>query len=274
MRPAVTTVVSGFRRTGQVRLKAVTTGIRSQAAFALLVALLAPPAVDAAQRRYIESPAAPVFREGMKLLSAEHWREAADAFEQAIDLDEQYALAFYGLGRARIGEKQYVAAVHALERCAALFISQAAERTSQQMGAAQRRQDLILELREHLRYLQSGPQSARRQLQAQQIQENIHDLELAMREGIGDMTLRVPAFVSLSLGSAHFRRGSMPDAEREYRNALRANPKMGEAHNNLAVVLLTTGRPEDASKSIKDAERYGYRVNPQFKKDIETAAKR
>jgi tetratricopeptide (TPR) repeat protein len=240
----------------------------------LLVTLLAGPTLHAAQRRYIESPAAPIFREGMKLLSAEHWREAADAFEQAIDLDDQYALAFYGLGRARIGEKQYVAAVHALERCAALFISQAAERTSQQMGTAQRRQDQILELREHLRYLQSGPQSARRQLQAEQIQQNIQDLELAMRDGIGDMTLRVPAFVSLSLGSAHFRRGSMADAEREYRNALKANPKMGEAHNNLAVVLLMTDRPEEARKSIKDAERHGYRVNPRLKEDIQTAVKR
>jgi Flp pilus assembly protein TadD len=95
-----------------------------------------------------------------------------------------------------------------------------------------------------------------------------------LRDGIGDMTLRVPAFVSLSLGSAHFRRGSMVDAEREYRNALRANPKMGEAHNNLAVVLLVTGRVQDAQKSIRDAERFGYRVNPQLKEDIRTAVKR
>jgi tetratricopeptide (TPR) repeat protein len=244
------------------------------AAPVLLVVLLAVPGLHAAQRRYVESPAAPVFREGMKLLSAEHWREAADAFEQAIDLDQQYALAFYGLGRARMGERQYVAAVNALERCAALFISQTAERTSQQMGAAQRRQDQILELREHLRYLQSGPPSPRRQLQAQQIQENIQDLELALRDGIGDLTLHVPAFVSLSLGSAHFRRGLMADAEREYRNALRANPKMGEAHNNLAVVLLMTDRPEEAGKSIKDAERYGFRVNPRLKEDIKAAARR
>ena len=99
-------------------------GQRMRAAVPIvLVVLVAVPGLHAGQRRYIESPAAPVFREGMKLLSAEHWREAADAFEQAIDLDQQYALAFYGLGRARIGEKQYVAAVNALERCAALFIS-------------------------------------------------------------------------------------------------------------------------------------------------------
>jgi tetratricopeptide (TPR) repeat protein len=245
-----------------------------RAAAAVLLVTLLPVPARSAQRRYIESPAVPVFREGMKLLSAEHWREAANAFEQAIDLDDQYAMAFYGLGRARIGEKQFVAAVNALERCAALFVSQAAERTSQQMGASQRRQDQILELRDHLRYLQSGPQSVARQRQAQQIQENIQDLELAMRDGLGDMTMRVPAFVSLSLGSAHFRRGSMTDAERAYRNALTSNPKMGEAHNNLAVVLLMTGRPEEAARSVKDAERNGFRVNPRLKEDIQVATKR
>jgi tetratricopeptide (TPR) repeat protein len=242
------------------------------AIFGLAVALLAGSVLNAQPRRYIQSPAVAPYREGMMLLADEHWREAADLFERAIDLDGQYALAFYGLGRARIGEKQYAAAVAALERCAALYLSQASERTSLQMGNASRRQDQILELRETARQIASGPQTARRQLEAQRIQDQVRDLELAMSDGIGDMTMRVPAFVSLSLGSAHFRRGAMADAEREYRNALKAKPKMGEAHSNLAVVLLETGRPEEARTSLREAERYGYRVNRQLKEQIETAA--
>ncbi len=241
------------------------------AASALIVALLATPTAQPQQRRYIESPAAPHYREGMRLLADEHWSEAADLFERAIDLDSAYALAFYGLGRARIGQKQYVAAVAALEHCAGLYRVQAADRASQKMDLAQRRQDQIQELRDHIRNLMSGPQTAARQLQAQQVLDQIQDLEIAMRDGIGDITLRVPAFVLLSLGSAHFRRGSMPDAEREYRNAIRANPRMGEAHNNLAVVLLLTGRPDEAEKSVKEAERRGFRVPAAVKDDIKKA---
>ena len=63
----------------------------------------------------------------------------------------------------------------------------------------------------------------------------------------------------------------MAEAEREYRNALKANPKMGEAHNNLAVVLLLTGRPRDAEKSVKDAEKHGFRVPSAVKDDIKKA---
>jgi tetratricopeptide (TPR) repeat protein len=242
-----------------------------RAALIILLALLSPLPVGAQPRRFVESPAAPLYRDGMRLLTDEHWREAADTFERAIDLDANYALAFYGLGRARIGEKQYVAAVAALERCRAMYVEEAGARASRDMDATQRRRDRILELREYQRQLMSGPQRGATQLLAQQIQDQIADLELAMRDGIGDMTLRIPAFVSLSLGSAYFRRGSMLEAERAYRDALRANPSMGEAHNNLAVVLLMTGRAADAEKSIRDAERHGFKVSPQLKRDVRDA---
>lgn len=240
------------------------------AAFVLALAVVVEVPL-LAQQRYIESPAAPPYREGMRLLSAEHWAEAAALFERAIDLDERYPLAFYGLGRARIGEKQYVAAVGALERCAALYLEQAAGSAAQQMDLVRRRQDQIHELQDQVRELMSGPQSAARQMQAERVRDQIEDLERSMHDGIGDMTLRVPAFVLLSLGSAQFRRGSMADAEREYRKAIASNPKMGEAHNNLAVVLLMTGRPLEAEKSVKDAEKYGFRVHPQVKADIKNA---
>ena len=247
------------------------------AAFSLIIALLAALPAHAQLRRptdrvrIVESPAVPPYREGMKLLADEHWTDAAKLFEQAIELDAQYALAFYGLGRARMGQKQYVAAVSALERCAALYLQQAAVGTTERMSLAQARQDQILELRDHLRTLQSGGQPPARQGAAERIMDMIRDLERDLHDGMGDVIVRVPAFVSLSLGSAHFRRGAMGDAERQYRNALKANPKMGEAHNNLAVVLLLTGRPLDAEKSVKDAEKNGFRVPAAVKDDIKRA---
>jgi tetratricopeptide (TPR) repeat protein len=246
-------------------------------ALSLIVALLAGLPVSAQLRRppdrlrHIESPAAPAYREGMKLLADEHWAEAADLFERAIDLDQQYALAFYGLGRARMGQKQFVAAVSALERCASLYLNQAAASTAQRMNISQIRRDQIFELRDQLRNIQSGPQTVSRQAAAERIMDMIRDLERDVNEGMDGLTVRVPAFVSLSLGSAHFRRGSMGDAEREYRNALKANPRMGEAHNNLAVVLLLTGRPTEAERSVKEAEKNGFRVPAAVKDDIRKA---
>ncbi len=54
--------------------------------------------------------------------------------------------------------------------------------------------------------------------------------------------------MSLALGSAYFRAERFADAEREYKAAIAADSKAGEAHNNLAVVYLQTGRYDEAEQ--------------------------
>jgi Tfp pilus assembly protein PilF len=78
----------------------------------------------------------------------------------------------------------------------------------------------------------------------------------------------VPAYVSLSLGSAYFRAGRIADAEREYNATLASDPRSGEAHSNLAVVYLTSGRYEQAEKAVLAAEKAGFKVHPGLKEDI------
>ena len=75
----------------------------------------------------------------------------------------------------------------------------------------------------------------------------------------------------LALGSAYFRTGRLAEAEREYRAAIEAEPKLGEPHNNLAVVLLITGRVPEAKEQLTLAEQNGYKPSAQLKADIEKA---
>jgi tetratricopeptide (TPR) repeat protein len=208
-------------------------------------------------------------------MSSEHWDSAADAFSRAIDIDPNFALAHYWLGRARIAGAKYVAAIAALEKCRELYLQEAGSRATDQLAANTRRHDQLREIRELIRERQRGRQTAATERVIMHLEMLQHEIELQQSSGSSmDFKLTVPAFVSLSLGSAHFRKGDLGPAEEHYRAAIAANPKMGEAHNNLAVVLLTTGRPAEAAKSIKDAERYGFRVNPRLKEDIQTAVKR
>jgi Flp pilus assembly protein TadD len=81
---------------------------------------------------------------------------------------------------------------------------------------------------------------------------------------------RPPGEVSLALGSAYFRNGQLEDAEREWKVAIGTNSSLGEAHNNLAVVYMMSGRFDEAEGSIAAAERAGFRVNPQFKQDLKS----
>ena len=80
----------------------------------------------------------------------------------------------------------------------------------------------------------------------------------------------VPSFVSLSLGSAYFRSEQFDDAERQYRAAINADPKAGEAHNNLAIVLMMKAQYTDAMAELKAAEKAGFRVNPELKDQIKS----
>src|SRR4029077_7100902 len=83
---------------------------------------------------------------------------------------------------------------------------------------------------------------------------------------------QTPAWISLALGSAYFRVDATADAEREYRAAIAVDPKLGEAHNNLAVVYMLTGRFPEAEAEIKAAEKAGFRVKQQLKEDLKKAA--
>ena len=60
----------------------------------------------------------------------------------------------------------------------------------------------------------------------------------------------------------------------QYRAAIEVDPKLGEAHNNLAVVYLQTGRFPEADVEITAAEKAGFRVNPQLKEDVKKALAR
>ena len=46
------------------------------------------------------------------------------------------------------------------------------------------------------------------------------------------------------------------------------NSRLGEAHNNLAVLYMQRGRKADAEAAVKAAERARFRVHPQLKEDI------
>lgn len=225
-------------------------------------------ATSAAAQPRGESPAVVHYRVGIQMLAHEHWDDAADAFKRAIAADRRFALAYYGLGRAEMGRKAYRAAIDALLACRDLYVEEAGLRATRELGAMQRRQEQINELRYALRDQQSGPQTGAQQRVVQELQNQISDLESRGLASNLDMQAQAPAFVNLSLGSAYFRSGSLIEAERAYLDALEANPKLGEAYNNLAVVYMMTDRLAEAERAVRQAEKNGYRVNPGLKDEL------
>ena len=129
---------------------------------------------------------------------------------------------------------------------------------------------MLTELDEMIRQVQTAPQSAQTQDQMRQLRSGGSEVQdaLSARQHAVASNRRCPPWVSLALGSAFFRAEKFGDAEREYKAAIAADSKSGEAYNNLAVVYLQTGRYDEAEKSVKSAEKAGFRVNPMLKEDI------
>ena len=223
----------------------LTNGILPALMSSLLLGALATQQEEAPPQR---KEALKHYRAGQQALHAEAWDEAEREFQEAVRLDHLLTPAHYGLGQVYMATKSYPEAVKAYRDCRDAFHAEDSLQLMDNKAAEQRLEEQIQTLKQMVRQLQSGrTQTTNTAVTIQRLEGQIHDLE-RRRHRRGDQPLATPPGISLALGSAYFRSGAMADAEREYREAVRVDPKLGEAHNNLAVVYLLTGRIDEAER--------------------------
>jgi tetratricopeptide (TPR) repeat protein len=237
--------------------------------------VIASTALNAQPRSQNRGRAMPPYKLGLEELRGEQFEKAAVEFQRAIEIDPTFEMAYYALGRALMPQKKFADAAGAFAKCRDLYITQAGRQFSNQQEAQQYRRERITELDEIIRQYQQGPQTTRTIEAVRQLVENRRLLQENMQRNTSvSIEMSVPSFVSLALGSAYFRLGRLADAEREYKATVTADPKTGEAFQNLAVVYMETGRLEEAENAVKSAEKAGFKVNPGLKDDIAAARKK
>ena len=207
------------------------------------------------------------YRAGQELLVAERYEQAAAEFTTAIELDPLLAIAHYGLGQSYMGLKRYTSAIQAFTGAKDAYGRIMLLRQNDRLAADRRFDEEARELRESLARVRSGQIKGASPSLEQQLENRLDEVETLRRDRSGDR-LQVPAEVSLALGSAYYRNNQPQDAEREWLGAVAVNSRLGEAHNNLAVLYLMTGRKQQAQDAVKAAERARFRVHPQLKIDI------
>jgi tetratricopeptide (TPR) repeat protein len=251
--------------------------MRTSLSTVALAALLIGPSAAAAQAPKSDAvseesrkEARQHYQAGMEKMRAESFAEAAEEFQAAIRLDRLFVLAHYQLGEARMALKEYPEAVEALEQCISVYKELAMLQEADRALWEKRLDEEIQALKDSIRMYESGvTKSIQPQNQVLRLETQLHELERQRRRGIS--ATDVPAEFSLALGSAYLRSGKIAEAEKAYAEAIRVNPKMGEAHNNLAIVYFRTGRLDEAEKELKAAEKAGFAVNPRFKDDLKKA---
>jgi tetratricopeptide (TPR) repeat protein len=216
------------------------------------------------------------YRLGVEALQTERFEEAEQELRQAVKLDPNSYLAYFSLGKTYIALKQYDDSVRAYRACREAWDRSVADSTERGFDREARREDQIRVLQDRIRELETAQRAARTDVDRQRIQERIALIEVGMRSierlrgndhGVPDP----PAEFSLALGSAYLRAGSVDEAEKAYREALKLRPKYGEAHNNLAVICIKRGDYEEAYTHVKAAQKAGFKVHPQLVADIEAA---
>jgi len=232
----------------------------------VLVTTAAPASAqlaDAVSRRQ----ALELFREGQQYLTAEQFERAAEMFSAAIDKDRLLSIAHYGLGQANMNLRRYPVAVKSYRDCIESMRTLHNLRLTNRFEVDKQREDEIKELKQVL----DRSSRAGRAPTLLSLEQRLRDLE-NQRTNTGG-TFQPPAEVLLALGSAYFRDGDREGAEANWKAAADANPKYGEAHNNLAVIYMQSGRLTEAEQEMKLAEKNGFNVNPQFKTDLKDRQK-
>ena len=202
-----------------------------------------------------------LYRTGQEFMSSERYYKAAEAFMAAIDKDPLLTVAHYQLGQAHMGLKRPASALQAYKGCLDAMETLHHLEESNKFEVDKQRQDTIREMRVELNSTQKLDP-----LKRTVIEQRVRDLEQERTTYGGPF--RPPAFVLLAMGSAHFRNGDREAAAAEWLAAVEANPKLGEAHNNLAVIYMSSGKKAEAENAVKLAEKAGFKVNPQLKADI------
>ena len=242
------------------------------AAVSLVAALLVGHAPISAQRADTVR-ATRIYKSGGASMHHEAWAAAAKEFQQAIDIDPKFELAYYSLGRAQMALRDFPKAIAAYTTCRELYEASGGEHFNSQLDATRRLDDRILETQiaieqaEQVSTSKAGTQSQNQMVRELRLQ--LQRLTEAKERNVTiSLDVTVPYFLPLALGAAYSRSGKLVDAEREYKAAIELDSAAGEAHNNLAVVYLMTGRIEAAAREVALAEKGHVKVNPDLKAEI------
>ena len=235
----------------------------------LMIAVVGGSSIHAVQLSERDQHAASQhFKRGMESLLAEKYDGAETEFKAAVAIDPLYDAAFYGLGQVYMATKRYPDALKAYLGSREAFKSATAAEALAGTEADRRLRDQIEALKDNERNMMRLGTGNSAQTNVDQVRAQIQQLESRKSRRSGATPPPVPAGLSMAIGSAYFRLNDLANAETEYKAAIEVNPNFGEAHSNLAVVYLITGRPTDADAEVKAAEKAGFRVNPKLKEDI------
>jgi tetratricopeptide (TPR) repeat protein len=209
---------------------------------------------------------------GRKAESEGHFDVAVAEFRKVTELDPAFAAGFVSLGQAFMEERDYSAAVAPLKRALELDPNLAA--ADQLLGYALLAQGYAAEAIPHLARVQEQSALGIAQIETGQFTEAIANLQAALQKRPNDPDLlyylgRASGLLSKqsidtllaadpdsprahqAMGENYFVLRRMPEAEKEYREALRLRPDVPEVHLELGAVYAGSSQWAKAEQEFR-----------------------
>ncbi len=215
----------------------------------------------------------PLYLDGARLFAKGDLDKAEKKIHAALEIMPEHADAMYVLAQIQLKRKDLPRALALILEAKKnyAFIANFHTFTHQQYldRLRQQRQSLEAQRLEILDNL--ARQSAKTRVDStpgtQAIDRSIQEIDQRLSQPVPP-TFEIPADYCYIHGNVLFQMGQRADAEAQYLETIRLDPSHGRAFNNLALVLFSLGRYQEALDCLLRAEGSGVKVNPDFKRDL------
>jgi tetratricopeptide (TPR) repeat protein len=219
---------------------------------------------------------------GMSALDKGNAAKAREAFDRALKSVPDFPEAVLGLGHVAMKEKRFDEALARFREAESEYKNMSTATVQFEHERYARSRDELQRLQSELTQLDMEAMQAQTRLSGSssnvgqiermrsQYRARIQVLE-NMNPPSSSGVREAPAEVFFYQGNALFNLKRTPEAIAAWEESLRRNPKQPLAENNLAVAYWMTGRLDDARAAVERAEALGFKVNPNFRADLDKA---
>ena len=249
----------------------------------LVPPLLAQKDFNMEEKKLIEryKRANPLYLDGAKQFAKGNLDKAEKKLLAALAIMPEHADACYVMAQVHLKRKALPEALAAITEAEKnhVFIARLHTFTYQEYldQLRQQRQDLearrqrVKEALSRWPISTSNPDPERDRLEneEQSLNQNILTIDSRLNSPIPP-TFEVPADYYYIHGNALYELRRPLEAAAQYREVIRLDPHHGNAYNNLALVTFSQGKYREALDCLVQAEAAGAKVNPDFKKALES----
>ena len=220
---------------------------------------------------------------GMSALEKGNVKKARESFERALVAVPDFPQGHVGLGQLAMREKRFDEALKEFRAAESGYKEMSSLTIQLEAARYARSRDELQQLRIQLSQLDSRMMKSQSQIasgsgsgltegqierERSQIRSRIQALE-GMQPPDSSEIREAPAEVLFFEGNALFNLKRLPEAITVWEAAIQRDAKQPLVANNLAVAYWMTGRLDDAQRAMERAESLGFKVNPNFRADLE-----